>query len=121
MVVLSISALISDIECSGSKNRFDAILAQFGFSGTSPTSELQDPHPSKGVRNLTNMHFQRKVPALLINDKVESERQNEIPDEKQKVIRHGFFTIVVKRKNMKKRTKTTVPIKSVSQKMILFN
>ena len=119
MFVLSISVLISDIECSGSKHRFDAILAQFGFSGTSPTSELQDPHPSKGVRDLTKTHFQRRVPALLINDKVDSERQNEIPDEKQKVIRHGFYTIVVKRRNMKKRAKTTVPIKSVSPKMIL--
>ena len=98
MFFLSISVLISDIECSGSKNRFDAILAQFGFSGKPPTSELQDPHPSKGVRDLTKTHFQRRVPGLLTNDKLESERQNEIPDEKQKVIRRGFYTIVVKRK-----------------------
>ena len=105
MLVLSFSIFVSDIECSGHKDRFDAILAQFGFSGTSPTTELPQPSPSADIRDSDKSDAYKRVPALFINYKGESERQNEIPDEKRKAIKHGSYTFVVKRKKSKKREK----------------
>ena len=77
--MLSLIVFMSDIECTRSNDRFDATLAQFEFSGPSPTGEL--PHPTQGVRDLTKRHFQRRVQAILFKYKVESEKQNDILEE----------------------------------------
>ena len=103
MILLSIFVLIRNIECCGSKDRFDSILAQFGFSGISQTREL--PHLLPGVRDLTKRLVRRRVPALVINYKVNSERQNEIPNEKRKSIKHGFYEFVLKKKKVKELRK----------------
>ena len=114
VLVLSVSIIVSDIECSGHKDRFDAFLAQFGFSGISPTTELPQTSPSAEIRDLEKSDAYKRVPSLFINYKRESEIQNEITDEKRKAIKHGSYTFVVIRKKSKKREETISSVKRMN-------
>jgi hypothetical protein len=78
---------ILHVQSQGSKERFDAILAQFGFSGL-PAHKNQDTN-STSVLQLTPQR---------VFHTVESEEENVIPDERRRQVKHRIYTFIVKRK-----------------------
>ena len=77
---MSIS-LIRRVQSEGSKERFDAILARFGFTGISPQTNTQKEA--------------QRVPKI-----VRKEEDNCIPDERVKQVKNRFYTFIVKKKKI---------------------
>ena len=84
------------VQCQGSKERFDAILTKFGFSGLPANRVYQTQDLTKGTTT------------------VKMEEENIIPDViGDKKIKNRFFTFIVKRKlkpikKMKKKLRSNV-------------
>ena len=95
MFSLIFSMQILAAQSEGSKERFDAILARFGFSGISAKNENVQETPI--IQATERDTF---IPKRVIKD-IESVRSNLIPDEGRKQVKHGFYTFTVKRKKPK--------------------
>ena len=80
------------VQSEGSKERFDAILAQFGFSGI--------PERTKS--------FASNLPEML-SKSLEREEENVIPDGRVYQVEDKFYSFAVKRK--------MIPIKSIHKKV----
>ena len=106
MLFLIILTTISDVECKGSKERFDAILAQFGFTGIILNNEVTRDSPSLVVKDSNKSDSKTSTRSFFTEKELESEKSNEIPDEKRKEVKHRFYTFVVRRKMPKRIIKT---------------
>ena len=80
---------ILQVESEGSKERFDAILAQFGFSGISP----QTFQNTRTTSSRKVSHRESKT--------LEKEEENYIPDDRARQVKNRFYTFVVKKKHVK--------------------
>ena len=102
VLLIFLSIIICDDKFRRSKVRINAILEGFNISVKSQLTDGLKKTPSVILKSLPNNNSHTRFDASIVNNEDDIEL-NKMADVKRMKVKHGFRTIVVKRKKTKKR------------------